>query len=158
MLTVMAIVLQIAAPPIDPFADRAWGHFSRSPTLEHRTETVDIGTDGNAGGVVQYKLRLTQRFRDGSLTRVWADSRSCPAVHMVMARLRALKPPAIVPPGLGPAPTEILVDGIGYGLTMPVEDQLGLSRMTWTSDVGTPLADWVEDSLARLKSCWRPKP
>lgn len=157
MLAVIGIALALAAPTNDPFAARAWGQFSRSPALAGGGETVDIA-GGGVPGAVEYQLRLTQRSLDGAPAQRWADSRTCPAVHTVMARLHALKLPAIVPPGFEPSPREILVDGTGYSLTTTVADPVGASRVTWTSNIGTPLAAWIDDSFARLKSCWTSAP
>lgn len=147
--------LLVSAASTDVFADRAWGQFLRSGALSHHVEIVDIAVDGKSAGQLEYRLRLTdQKF--GSPARVsWADSRTCPAVRVVLTRLRALSPPVIVPPGFPPEPSEVLVDGTGYKLTVPVADSVGQSRLTWTSNIGTPLAGWVDNSLKSLEPCWK---
>lgn len=148
------VPVEATAPAPDAFAARAWGSFERSPALRSDRERVEIAVDGRTGDQLEYKLRLTPRFTLAPDEHLWTNSRTCPAVRVVLERLRALQPPAIVPPGFAPSPTQIIVDGFGYRLTAPLADPSGMSRITWTSNIGTPLAAWVEDSLARLKPCW----
>lgn len=146
--------VEAAAPAPDAFARRAWGKFSRESVRAHTSETVELALDGKMGNQREYKLRLTLHSFNAPDERSWTNSRTCPAVRIVLERLHALKPPAIVPPGFDPQSTEILVDGTAYDLMVPTADAVGQSRITWSSNIGTPLAAWVDDSLALLKPCW----
>lgn len=158
MLTLFLAMAQAAAEPRDAFASRAWGSFSRSPMLAHRGETVEFATGGRSGDVISYRLRRTRVSLSAPPARFWADSRTCPAVRTVLERLHALRLPAIVPPGFEPAPTGILLDGVAYSLNVPLEDRVGASRVSWKTNVGTPLATWVNESLKQLVPCWSPSP
>jgi len=157
MLVSIFASLLVSAASTDVFADRAWGQFSRSGALSHHVEIVDIAIDGKTAGQLQYRLRLTDQKFGSPATVSWADSRTCPAVRVILTRLRALSPPVIVPPGFAPEPSEILVDGAGYALTVPVADSAGASRISWTSNIGTALAAWVDNSLVSLAPCWKPE-
>ena len=140
-----------APQPHDAFAESAWGFFSRVGALSRRREVVEIATDGRDGTVVHYKLRLT--FSRGE-TR-WTNSRTCPAVRPVLASLRDLPTPRPAPPGFGDDPKEILMDGIGYELAVPgAGDPTGMTRLSISSNVQTPLARWVDAAFEQLASCW----
>lgn len=154
MIAVLAIVLEAAVPTPDVFASRAWGRFSRGPALAGDDETVEIALDGSTGNRPEYKLRLTRQSPGRPAERLWTNSRTCPAVRVVLERLRALTPPPIVPLGFEPQSQEVIVDGIGYSLTAPLADPFGRAKITWTSNMGSPVAAWVDDSLIRLKPCW----
>lgn len=150
----LPIAIEAAGPAPDAFAERAWGGFSRSPALAGERVSVDMALDGRTGNQPEYKFRLTRRSPGAPDQQLWADSRACPAVRVVLGRLRELTPPPIVPLGFKPESQEIMVDGIGYSLTAPLADSVGQAKITWTSNMGTPRAAWVEDSLTRLKLCW----
>jgi len=156
----MLVALLLQAVAADAFDQGAWGRFSRSPALAHRTERVAIATDGRDDGqqgTLHYKLRLTTTAPERPDTVLWANSRTCPAVRKVVASLRTLAPPRPAPPGFD-EPAAILLDGVGYELSVPALDPYGQSRVTWRSNVDTPLAAWVDRSLAALAPCWSPAP
>ena len=104
---------------------------------------------------MEYRLRLKDQKFGKPLAVSWVDSRTCPAVQVVLRQLHALSPPAIVPRGFPPEPSEIIVDGTGYSLTVPVADTAGASKITWTSNIGTAVAAWIDSSLVKLEPCWR---
>jgi hypothetical protein len=156
----IALLLQLAAPDAttraDAFADRAWGSFSRSPALARRREHVDMVVDGQDGGnarPLQYKLRLVTTDPNGRDV-LWANSHTCPAVRTVIASLRDLQPSRPMPPGFDTGDLIVMADGTGYALDVPVTDRVSASRITWRSNIGTPLAKWVDDALAALEPCW----
>ncbi len=147
----------LAAPQMqgDAFAAKAWGHFVRRPALARRpSESVDIATHGGTPDHPDYLLRLTTRALGDVPVIRWLDSRTCPAVRDSLAKLSALTAPRLAPPGFAPRPTMMMMDGVDYSLTVPAEDRSGASRLTWTSNVGTPLAAWVDATLAALVACW----
>lgn len=155
MFLVILVSALVLTADDDAFAIRSWGHFERSEALSHQVDTVDISTIGKTGDRFEFRLRLRSSKLRGPVITKWADSRTCPAIGEALTRLRALAPPVIVPPGFDPEPTEILVDGAGYSLTVPAADIAGQSTLTWTSNVGTPLATWINRTLKTLGPCWK---
>jgi hypothetical protein len=146
-----ALLLAAPAPAHDAFAQDAWGHFARALALAHSRDSVDIKTDGRSGDALLFRLRLIRQSLENRPREYRTDSRACPAVAQVLAAAARLSPPAIAPPSLADN-SPIILDGAGYSLRMPARN----GTIAWTSNVGTPLATWVEDSLAKLEPCWRP--
>ena len=169
----IALALQAAIvprPPRDVFADRAWGHFSRTPTMGGVIESVEVATSTSALRTkrLAYRMRLTRRQISRPAEILWADSRMCPAMLPVLRALQTLPPPRPSVPGIEPMPGADIVDGVGYQLRVPahfagggkVRSRLALGssdgQMWFYSNLGTPLADWVDKSLAALQRCWSP--
>ncbi len=155
----LAFALQVAdAPsaPRDTFAERAFAHFSRAPALAHSSETVDVALAyaPYSTAPAAYTMRLTRRrFRQPDAI-VWADSRSCPAMRQVLDTMRALASPHPQVPGIDPY-GDIILDGTGYRLTTKARFAGGCDgHLTYSSNIGTPLAAWVDRSLAALAPCW----
>jgi hypothetical protein len=68
--------------------------------------------------------------------------------------LRDLPMPRPNVPLLDEGPVIVTADGTGYSLTIPVAYPGAIPQdLTLTSNIGTPLAAWVEDALAALDSC-----
>lgn len=157
----IALLLQVAVPgataSADAFAERAWGMFQRSGALSRQRDRVDIVTDGrdDRSGPLHYKLRLMTSGPGGPDT-LWTNSRTCPAVRSVIGSLRDLQPPRPMPPGFDDCDIVILTDGTGYEISVPVTDRVNASRITWRSNIGTPLSAWVDKSLLALIPCWLP--
>ena len=150
----MILALLLAAnSPLPPQLGPAWGEFSRSPALQRTRTTVEIGTLGSdrRGGPLQYWLRRTvvERWVE---TVSWTDTRRCAAVRPALRAMAELAPPRFAPPGMGPA-GPIVMDGVGYRLRAP--SQYG--GIAIDSNVGTPLAQWVDSTLGALRSCWTTK-
>lgn len=164
----LALALQAAlsstpsAPPpaADMFGERAFAHFSREALLANLHETVDIATatDPHAASSIAYTVRLTRRQASHPATVVWADSRTCAAVRPVLAAMRAMTLPHPSVLGIDP-PGAIVVDGTEYRLR--TEAGYAHARHAWI-DIGsnrnTPLAAWVDRSLAALARCWSSRP
>lgn len=150
MLSLMFALLQSAVQPDLP---RQWGQFSRSGALSHVSETVDIATaDRGNSPEFRYTLRLSKAKLGGSPAIAWADSANCPAVRSVIASMRDIKMPTPAPPGVPGEAITITVDGAGYSLTAPSSDSMG--KLTIRSNIGSPLAAWVDASLQQLAPCW----
>jgi hypothetical protein len=169
----IALALQAASlqEPRDVFADRAWGHFSRSPTMGGVIERVDVATATIAPSTkaLAYTMRLTRRRLGQPDGMLWADSSRCPAMLPVLRAMQALPPPRPSVPGLEPNPGADMVDGVAYLLRVPAHFAGGGDKvrtrfafgssdgqMWFSSNLGTPLADWVDHSLAALERCWSP--
>lgn len=158
----IALILQAAAvaalpSPPDVFAQRAWAHFSRAPALKGTSETVDVAIIAMPprSNVAVYAMRITRRRFQQADTTGWADSRSCPAMLPALKAMRALAVPHPTVPGMEQRPGSIMVDGIGYRLwTQARFDGGGEGRLDFDSNVGTPLAAWVDKSLDAVSRCW----
>jgi hypothetical protein len=152
MLTLLLVLATAAAQPDLP---RQWAQFSRAGALSHVRETVDIAT-GNRSGSKEfpYTLRFTIRRLDGIPEISWADSTTCPAIPALMADMPNIKMPSPAPYGLPDQPLMITVDGATYTLSAPSSDSMG--RLTISSNVGSPLAAWVDAAFVKLKPCWKP--
>ena len=143
----------------------AWAEFSRRPlgnSVRPAIDKVEIGSLGRdrSSGKLRYWLRYT-RTQAGSQTVRWADSAACPAVQPMLEGMRKLGPPYPAPHGVGDyGPSEVVLDGVGYFLRTPAMFS-GLRQtgeLTMRSNVGTPLAHWVEQSLELLDDCWAVQP
>lgn len=146
------------APAPDPFGQRAWAHFSRSPALRGTSERVDVATSGvdPKSHVLFYAMRLTRTRFSQPDTVLWADSRTCPAVRPALAALGTLAMPRPSAPGIDP-PGDMVLDGVGYALAMPGRFAGGgEGQFSVSSNIGTPLAAWVDRSLKALEPCWSP--
>lgn len=132
-----------------------FAQFSRSPALEHRQVEVAIGVLGRnsrGGEPVYWARRVTSSF--GGTAETWADGRTCPALRETLAAMRALPFPELDVPGMSTTQPDIVLDGIGYRLsTIGLYGRNSVS-VTFESNVRTPLAAWVEESLKRLEPCW----
>lgn len=155
----LALALQVASVPPAPrdgFAERAFAHFSRSPALAHASETVDVAIvyAPYSTASADYTMRLTRRRFQQPDVILWADSRSCPAMRPVLDAMRAVASPHPQVPGIDPY-GDIIVDGAGYRLTATARFDNGQDGdLTYRSNIGTPLAAWVDKSLAALARCW----
>jgi hypothetical protein len=150
MLPLLLVLLESAVQPELP---RQWARFSRSGALSHVSETVDIATgDRSDQAEFHYKLRLTKRSLGAGLEVRWAESKTCPAVRSVIVSMRDIKIPSPAPYGLPDQSMSITMDGTGYSLTAPSSDNMG--KLTISSNVGSPLASWVDASFKLLETCW----
>lgn len=158
----IALILQAAAvaalpSPPDLFAQRAWAHFSRAPALEGTSETVDVAIIAMPprSSVAVYAMRITRRRLQQPDTIGWADSRNCPAMLPGLKAMRTLAVPHPTVPGMEQRPGISMLDGIGYRLwTQARFDGGGEGRLDFDSNIGTPLAAWVDKSLGALARCW----
>lgn len=150
MLPFLLVLAEGAAQPDLP---RQWARFSRSGALSHVSETIDIATGDRVGKAeFRYVLRFTKRAHGAEPEIAWADSATCPAVRSVMTAMRDIAMPSPAPYGLADEAMTITVDGVGYSLTAPSSDNMG--NLTISSNVGSPLASWVDASFKQLEACW----
>ena len=149
----LALLLAFTSNAAQPELPRQWAQFSRSGALSHVSETVDIATGDNGNSAdFRYILRFTKRSLRGDPQIAWADSATCPAVRSVMVSMRNIRMPSPTPYGLPGQAMTITLDGTGYSLTAPSSDNMG--KLTISSNIGSPLASWVDASLKQLESCW----
>ena len=146
---IAAILLQAASLPALP-AD-AWVRVSASIGL-HGATIIDFITDPVDTRDGEYTLRLITRTGDGSSISSWATSRTCSGVREAVEALNSIPFPAVTSPRDG---TEIIVDGVTYSVLFSARygsQDSGLLELR--SNVGTPLAAWVNKMIATAKPCW----
>lgn len=132
---------------------RQWAQFSRAGQLNHITETIEVATgDRGQDNAFRYILRRTKRTLNGDSQIAWADSATCPEVRSVIASMRDIPVPSLAPYGLPGEARSITMDGTLYSLAAPSSDNMG--KIAISSNVGSPLASWVDASLEQLASCW----
>jgi hypothetical protein len=155
MLPLLIFLADIAQP--DAFLS-SWAQFSRSRSLIYVTETVDVATAERGDSTAyRYRLRLIRKTLNGVPQVQYADSVKCPAIQNVITSMKSLKMPAPAPYGSWDGRLRIRVhDGIGYSLSAPSSDSNG--QMTISSNMGSPLAAWVDTSLKKLEPCWKAVP
>lgn len=146
----MPLLLAAAAP-----LPNAWAWFERAGALSHIVERVYIATAGAdpATHRLEYRVRLLRIDLRGRTQRR-IESRTCPAIRPMLASLRDLPMPKPAPYGVGEDNRDIVVDGTAYLLHVPSTFSNG--GLTITSNVGSPLAGWVDGALKTLAACPSP--
>lgn len=134
--------------------DEGWIRFSAHHALSHVDIDVSIGTQITGGEKIYWIRRTTQKLgRKTGASQI--DSRSCPRILPALRSLSDLPMPRPKLPF--PSDDSIIVtsDGTGYSLTVPVAypGEFVTQDVTLRSNIGTPLAAWVDDALAIVDSC-----
>ena len=148
----MILILLMQTAQVDAVTlPGAWATFTRAGALSHVNETVEIATDNTERDHFDYKLRFTRTtLRDREI--LWTNSRTCPAVRPMLQQMRDIAMPRPAPYGVEGEETEIVMDGAYYELQAPSNFSNG--NLTITSNVGSPLATWVDDAFVKLAACW----
>ncbi|MFD1951770.1 hypothetical protein ACFSGX_13430 [Sphingomonas arantia] len=150
MLSILFILAAATQPPLP----LQWAQFRRAGALSRVSETVDVATGGKRiGADFPYQLRFTKDALGEKPQIKWADSATCPAVRSVIASMTSIKMPSPAPYGVPGEQMMITVDGTGYSLTAPSSDNMG--EITISSNVGSPLAAWIDASFKQLAPCWK---
>ena len=148
----LIIAALVAVSPIPSELGPAWAVFSQAPALRHTTTKVEVGTLGydKGRGQLDFWLRRTVSKPLGAGEDVtWADTRSCAGARPLLASIRDIPVPKFAPIGSsGGAP--VTVDGISYSLRTYSDE----GHLTAETNIGTPLANWVEGALKTLSGCW----
>ncbi|MCT2399075.1 hypothetical protein [Novosphingobium mangrovi (ex Huang et al. 2023)] len=145
----IAALLLASATSFDP-----WLIFDRSPAREHSSETIEVGTLHDDEDF-SYEFRRTVRNEHGEVV-YWTDTRRCPQALDVLISAEKLESPAVSIPFLLGKDLIVTADGTGYHLKADAQyPEHGLGTIEFNSNSGTPLAQWVDDSLARLEPCWK---
>lgn len=105
-----------------------------------------------------YWLRRVESGQ-GEITVSWTDTQICAGSReSVVVAARQVAPPEIAVPGI-PVTEDgsvvITLDGVQYSFEARSHYEGNISSsLSFTSNVGTPLADYVERSIAALEPCW----
>lgn len=154
-MLLLFVALQTASPAPDALPRGTWARISRSVALRRDAVSVDFRTSYDRTARRQdYTLRRTLARGAGEPVTSWASSRTCPAMSEVASFADLPMPKPQTPSDA----TVIVLDGVGYRVTVPVGygDEIG-DALTLRSNGGTPLAKWVDAALAKLEGCWSAK-
>jgi len=84
-----------------------------------------------------------------------ADTIRCPGSREALERLTRLPMPQPLVPGLlSNDSSEGVMDGWSYGLETTGDGPYRGNYLKLTADAGSPLATWIDDTLAILEPCW----
>jgi hypothetical protein len=149
----LAGALALATP--DPFADRAFLHIRVDAMLSRRTRRIDV----IAHDVPDQGIRFLFRRIDGGdgAPDGWATGETCPAAIDRLESLSRVALPTANVPGVDRPPTQIIQDGAAYTIDVHAvhpDGQPGDLRVT--SNVGAPIAQWVDALSVALEPCWQP--
>ena len=155
MFVVVALLVSAAASGTEPTRP-TWITVTKDPAAVREKTTLAFGTLGvvrhKPFQLAYYAKRTIQRREDAPQVQ-WASSSSCPALTTSLGRLRNLSAPRIDVPGFPPVKggmdENVVTDGIIYTLK--------LDRLSYSTNIGSGLADWTETTLRALEPCWRAK-
>ncbi|MEA3045880.1 MAG: hypothetical protein QOJ53_212 [Sphingomonadales bacterium] len=117
---------------------------------------VEIGVLQRQRSTRHYWFRRASA-RDGFGPPEYATTAECPIAHDRLESLEQIPMPVPDLPGFGRESTQIILDGAQYVLETPALHQDGQSGdLKLTSNVGSPLARWIDALIAALEPCWRP--
>ncbi len=155
MVGLIGLALAVAAAKLD----EPWLTFSRAPAFDRRVTIVEAGTF--TAGPAQWNYWFRRTVRKGRSAQVWwTDTTRCPAARWVVVEAVNLQPPRIEMPGVKIKDDVIISgDGVDYSFSSEASFDDGvLADIHFTSNVGTPLAAWADESLRRLEPCWSREP
>ena len=136
-----------AAPPSD-----AWASISVRVPIAQISTTIDFVKEAAGTTSSEYTLRLIERRADGSTETLFADGRTCSGVRDAVEGLRSLPFPVVSLPRDDP---ELVIDGVSYSVRFSARYGSQFSGpLELRSNIGTPLAAWVDGTVARVKPCW----
>ncbi len=163
MILSLALMVMQAEDPRDawnaaPFRNQvsSFATFSIRRAFEDTTTEITLGTSESLQpGNYLFRRRITSAGGD-HVEYAYTNSRDCSAALVPVRRLRRLRMPHPDVPDLSGNEYGIVVtDGARYvleGHAMHPGNYLGDYRIE--SNVGTPLARWIDTMLAALEPCW----
>ena len=148
-----------------------WASFGKGAGFDGIDYQVDIATIGGGGmfadrPVWNYSFRRTKTAGKRKTT-YWTDTLRCPAARSLLKKLVNVSPPRPWAPGIAnpfiKGEEKITLDGSFYELKVPThyDGTMFGETSSFTSNAGTPLANWIDESLKTLEPCWdakRPPP
>jgi len=134
--------------------------FEKSPLLYFERVRVEVDILASpTSGPVQYRFKRTTIGRNGEDEGQpsYTDTIYCPEALRSLKRLTDLPGPQPAVVGMEKEPSgESIRDGVAYRLSVETALPYSDGRMTLSSNVDTPLAQWVDEALKTLQPCWRP--
>ncbi|MDE1467316.1 hypothetical protein [Aurantiacibacter sp. D1-12] len=130
--------------------------FTRSPSQVGDDVSVEVGVLRGEGRLQFWFRKIVERDGEGDI--LWTDTQRCPAARDAVVASTQIAPPRVLVPGIPVRPDGSIIlsmDGVEYSLRSSAHyDSYGGHELYFTSNVDTPLANWVEGSLATLEECW----
>lgn len=152
----IAATLSAQIAPAPPAARPGFLRVRVSQALSRRELQVEIGVLQRQRSTSHYWFRRAAA-RDGFGPPEYATTVECPVAHDRLESLEQMPMPAPDLPGFGREMTQIIADGAQYVLEARAIHQDGqLGDLRLTSNVGSPLARWIDALMAALEPCWRP--
>ncbi len=149
-------LLLAALAAAQPVMDCDTISFSRSPALRRSSEQVGICNDPDSTPTARHHLFRRTTTNPERIT--YASTRTCPAARAQLEALERLELPVPDVPGLGNDLQVITMDGAGYRLRANALYGQHGADIAVGSNIGTPLARWIDATLAALAPCWRDRP
>jgi hypothetical protein len=155
------ILLLAAAMPVSATApaQEALIVFSRHGARDREGVRVYVTLLRSTAGPVQYAFRqiVTGPKDEDEGPPEYTDTVACPAALSVLEELADLPGPQPGIAGLEKRPSEeIIVDGTGYTLSVATALPYIQGHLRLSSNIGTPLAAWIDGASKKLQPCWRP--
>lgn len=150
MMILLVVLLSSASVSSD--LGIAWAEFSLAPALQLTKTRVEVGTLGYDGNRQHLDFWLRRTVISGSRQQeaiTWTTTRTCGSARTLIASMRDIPVPKFAPVGSSEGPPMAL-DGTSYSLRTYSDDGM-LAAQT---NVGTPLASWIETALKVLEPCW----
>lgn len=148
LFAISAVAMLSAATSAQPsFAD-----FTRSASLIYITEQVQFFRERRDARANRDKYKVHYTWSRQILNQdlhedAWIDSEICPRVREILSSMEAIQMPRLAPIG-DALPVD---DGIYYSLSAPTTFSNGM--VTISSNVGSPLATWVDHAITVLAPC-----
>jgi hypothetical protein len=144
----------IAAASIAVGGESGWATFSAYYNRAWKAVEVSIGTADPSEKPVVYSFKRTTKTLGENARIDQVDTRTCPRLLTALRDLRALPAPQPSPPFLDSDEITVTADGVSYSLTVPAAyGDNSPDDMTLKSNTGTPLASWIEQTLASFEEC-----
>lgn len=153
-LALCALAVSASADEPEPPSQLRFHKFS-APERKIITVAVFMKQD-RTGEPIYYQFGRSYGENDNREGRSagWTDTR-CPGSRAALERLARLQMPQPLVPGLlSNNSAEATMDGWSYSLEGPADAPYRQNYMKLTSDAGSPLAHWVDETLAILEPCW----
>lgn len=151
--------LALAAAPGSTVHELPVGSLSVTPDTVRNAPTVEVAVVLviEPGNVRHYRMDRKVTDRQGKAVHSAADSRTCPALMIELAKVEALPMPRFAAPGSkAVGPVSIIMHRTTYTLAMQGYESGSNSdaSIELSAYSGSPLAQWTDTMLTALEPCW----
>lgn len=135
-----------------------WGAFVVYPAFGEGTVGVSLYMLRPEDGPAVLTARRVRVKGDAPARIDWASAKTCPALPAAMARLEDVPLPRIRAPG--DRPEARMVDGSSYFIWSSLSAYSGsaVGELEVRTVGATPAAQWVDETLKAVESCWGAQP
>ena len=129
-----------------------------NPSLRLQGEVFSIYAPFRTAGGSRYLAvrRIVTGYHAPEVEQ-WAVTSECPGADAVLLDLEGLQPPRIDVPTIGRDDHQFPgLDGVGYKLSVsyPTWPDSFAYQMEFSTNIGSPLAEWTDRLRAVLTPCW----